>query len=481
MSKSASIDTAVPSGSVSGRQVLGILAAVVAAGIVLLLPTPEGLPIPGHRLAAVFVGALVLWATEALPMAITAIMAVAFQPLLGITPIGPAIAAAMSPIFFFVLVMFIIAYAWTKTGLAQRFALWMISKAGTDAKRVVVVFMVGTGVLSTFVSDVPTAAIFMAIALSIFEKLNLQPGKSQFGRVIMLGIPIAALIGGIGTPAGSSINLMGLDMMVANGGTRVPFGHWMLIGVPMVLVLLPIAAWVLLKFFPPEIKTIGLIEDIQRDRARLGGITSNERKVLIITAVMLALWTLSTWFPTSPYLNVYTVALCGSIAMFLPGISLFTWKETQGVIGWDTLLLIMGITSLGDASSKTQLAKWLADTTFGGLAGSSALMIVLGISAFTVVIHLMLPIAPVINAVMIPPLMALATSSGQSPALFALPVIFTASCAFLLPLDAVPLVTYSKGYYKFYDMWKPGLVISIIWVIVMTIAMLTIGPLLGLL
>lgn len=480
MSKSASLESAAASGTISGRQVMGIAAAIGAALLVLLLPAPAGLSEPGHRLAAVFVAALVLWATEALPMAVTAIMAVAFQPLLGITAIGPAIAASMSPIFFFVLVMFIIAYAWTRTGLAQRFALWMISKAGTDAKRVVLVFMAGTGVLSTFVSDVPTAAIFMAIALSIFDKLKLVPGQSQFGRVVMMGIPIAALIGGIGTPAGSSINLMGLDMMAANGGTRVPFGHWMLIGIPMVLVLLPIAAWVLLKFYPPEIKDIGTIEDIQRERIKLGAFRSGEVKVLLITAVMLVLWTASTWFPTVPYLNVYTVALCGAIAMFLPGISLFTWREAQGIVGWDTLLLIMGITSLGDASSKSGLAKWLADTTFGGLEGSSALMIVVVISAFTVVIHLMLPIAPVINAVMIPPLMALATATGQNPALYALPVIFTASCAFLLPLDAVPLVTYSKGYYKFYDMWKPGLVISIIWVIVMTVAMLTIGPMLGL-
>jgi sodium-dependent dicarboxylate transporter 2/3/5 len=236
-----------------------------------------------------------------------------------------------------------------------------------------------------------------------------------------------------------------------------------------------------LKFFPPEIKTIGTLADIQDERAKLGPFKGDEARVLIITAIMLVMWTLSTWFQTSPFFNVYTVSLCGAIAMFLPGINLFSWREVQGAVGWDTLLLIMGITSLGDASSKTQLAKWLADTTFGGLEGSSATMIVLVISAFTVVIHLMLPIAPVINAVMIPPLMALATASGQNPALYALPVIFTASCAFLLPLDAVPLVTYSRGYYKFYDMWKPGLVISIIWVIVMTTAMLTLGPRLGLL
>ena len=479
MGNTASLEKAAGAGT-NSRQTAGIVAAILASVIVLVLPTPEGLSAAGHRLAAIFVGALVLWATEALPMAVTAIMAVALQPLLGITAIVPAINSAMSPIFFFVLVMFIIAFAWMKTGLAQRFALYMISKAGTDAKRVVFVFMFGTGVLSTFVSDVPTAAIFMAIALSIFDKLNLKPGESQFGRVVMLGIPIASLIGGIGTPAGSSINLMGLDMMAANGGPRIPFGYWMMIGVPMVVILLPVAAFVLLKFFPPEIKSIGTLADIQQDRMKLGAITANEWKVIVLTLSMLVIWTAGTWFPTSPYMNVYTVALLGGILMFVPGINLFSWKEAQGVIGWDTLVLIMGITSLGAASSASGLAKWLADTTFGGLESYSPAVIVAIISAFTVVIHLMLPIAPVINAVMIPPMIALATAAGQNPALYALPVIFTASCAFLLPLDAVPLVTYSKGYYKFYDMWKPGIIISIVWVIIMTAAMLTIGPALGL-
>src|SRR5688572_8268925 len=195
------------------KETLGILAAVVTTGIVLVLPTPEGLTPAGHRLAAMFVGALVLWATEALPMAVTAILAIALQPILGIAAIGDAIRDSMSPIFFFVFVMFIIAFAWVKTGLARRFALSMISKAGTDARRVFWVFMIGTAAVSTIVSDVPTAAIFMAVALSIFHKLGLEPGRSNFGRLVMMGIPIASLIGGIGTPAGSSVNMMGLDML----------------------------------------------------------------------------------------------------------------------------------------------------------------------------------------------------------------------------------------------------------------------------
>ncbi len=89
----------------------------------------------------------------------------------------------------------------------------------------------------------------MAIAVGILDKLGLRPG-SRFGRAVMLGIPIAALIGGVGTPAGTSINLLGLVMIEQAGGDRVPFLHWMAIGIPMVAILLPVAAWVLVKFFP---------------------------------------------------------------------------------------------------------------------------------------------------------------------------------------------------------------------------------------
>ena len=488
MGNLATAEQATIAGSRLRVDIAGLAGAVVAMVVVLLLPTPLGLPSEGQRMAAIFAGTLVLWSTEALPIAVTALIALALQPIFGLTTLvttgrptttailGAAVGNFMSNPFFFVLVMFTIAFAWTKTGLARRFAFWMIARAGTDAKRTVYVFVIGTGLISTMISDVPCAAIFMAIALGIFEKLKLQPG-SQFGKAVMIGIPIGALIGGVGTPAGSSVNLLGLTMIEQNGGARIPFLHWMAIGIPMVIVLLPAAAWVLTKFFPPEIKSIGKLEDIQRERRQLGPISRNEWKVIGIMGTMLALWILSTWIPA---IDIYLVGMCGACAMFVPGIGLFTWKEVQNATGWDTLMMIGGVTSLGQASSRTGLAKWLAESTLGGLQDWNVIFLIAAISAFTVVIHLMLPINPVINAVMIPPIMAMGTAAGVNPALYALPVIFTASSAFLLPLDAVPLVTYSQGYYKMQDMFVPGLVISVMWVILMTTLMMALGPMLGL-
>jgi sodium-dependent dicarboxylate transporter 2/3/5 len=203
-----------------------------------------------------------------------------------------------------------------------------------------------------------------------------------------------------------------------------------------------------------------------------------ERKLIAILALMLALWIASTW---APQLDVAAVGLAGAVAMFLPGVGLLEWKQVERGAGWDTLLMIAGVTSIGAASVETGLAKWLVEGTMGGISEWSPLLIVAAVSAFTVVVHLVLPIGPVVNAVLIPPIALLAVTTGQSPVLYALPVAFTASCAFLLPLDPVPLLTYTKGYYRMFDLLLPGTILSVAWVVVMTILMLVVAPAVGLL
>ena len=205
----------------------------------------------------------------------------------------------------------------------------------------------------------------------------------------------------------------------------------------------------------------------------LGPVSAREWRVLLILATMIVLWILSTWFPA---LNVVLVSLVGAIVMFLPGMQLFTWKEAERAIGWEALMMVGGVTALGAASVETGLAQWLVDSSLGGLEEWGAVSIVALVSAFTVIVHLALPIGPVINSVLIPPLALLALSTDQNPALYALPVAFTASCAFLLPLDAVPLLTYGKGYYRMLDMVVRGTVLSVFWIVIITALAVGLGP-----
>ncbi len=454
----------------------GIVASILIASIILMLPAPEGLSVEGQRMAALFAIALILFVTEAIPIAMTSVLVLMLQPIMGITDnIREAFDSWITPVLFFVLVMFIIAQAVSVTGLARRFGLWLLARAGTDSRRVIMVFVIGTGILSLIMSDVPACAIFMAMGLGIIDRMNLKPG-SAFAKAMMLSIPIGALIGGVGTPAGSSINLLGLDQLEKFGGIAVRFLDWMMIGIPMIIILLPLAAWIITRFYPPEVAAIGGLDSIRQERAEIGPMTPDQMKVVVILGTMVVLWILSTWYPI---FDVYIVGIAGAVAMFLPGIRILNWKQAQAGTGWDALLLIGGVTSLGGASVATGLAQWMVDSSLRGIADWGTIWVIALISAFTVLIHLILPINPVIVTVLIPPLTILANDTGVNPALYALPVAFTASCAFLLPIDAVPLLTYGKGYYKMLDMLPPGAVLSVIWVILISVLLVVIGPVLG--
>ncbi|MBM4188838.1 MAG: DASS family sodium-coupled anion symporter [Gemmatimonadetes bacterium] len=458
------------------RAWLGLGAAIGLGALLLALPTPAGLSPEGHRMGALFAFATVLWATEAFPVAVTALLALALQPLLGVAPLGVAFQTFISPVFFFVIAMFAIAQAFVSSGLDRRFALWLLAHAGTDSRRVLAAFMIGTATISTIVSDVPCTAIFMAMALGLFERMGIRPGESNFAKSVMIGIPIAAFIGGVGTPAGSAINVLGLGLLEQQAKVAVSFLAWMAIGIPMVVALLPVAWWALVTVYPSERPTIGAVEAVGAERAALGPLGRAEIRTMAIVGTMVALWVASTWIRQ---LDVVLVSVLGAAALFFPGMGIFTWATVQRSTGWDVLLVIGGVTSLGAASAKTGLAAWLVDAALGGAAGMAPIWLLAAISVFTILVHLVVTIGPVIVAVVVPPMIVLAERAGVNPALYALPVIFSASCAFLLPLDAVTLVTYSRGYYRMHEMWRPGLVVSAAWVVVMTALLMLLGPGLG--
>tara|TARA_B100001123_G_scaffold386087_1_gene460150 strand:- start:2293 stop:3708 length:1416 start_codon:yes stop_codon:yes gene_type:complete len=454
----------------------GLVIALAAFLLILFLPVSDSLSVEGHRLLALTVACLILWVTEALPIPVTSILAIAGQALVGSATMRQATNNFISPVFFFVLAMFLFAAVVRQTELDSRFAHWLLSKSGTDTRKILLAFMIGTAVISSIMSDVPACAVWMALGLGILQQENLQPGSSNFGKALMLGITIAAFIGGVVTPAGSSINILGLILLADLGGGEVPFLKWMAIGIPMGVILIPISWVVLLKFFPPEISNISV--NPEEGNSSKEPLNIGQKKVMAIFGIVIVLWILSNWFKDA--LDVTMIALSGSIVLFLPGIGVSKWKEASKGIGWDILLMVGAVTSIGLASRDTGLACWAVSSIFDGAGGISILWLLVAISTFTVLIHFVLPIGPVVNAVMIPPIMALAIAIGQPPILLVLPVIFTASCAFLLPLDAVALITYSKGYYRMTDMLWPGLVISVFWVIVLTGLMLLVVPWLGL-
>ncbi|OIQ07599.1 sodium-dependent dicarboxylate transporter SdcS [Moorella thermoacetica] len=449
-----------------GKVLAGLLAIIVYI-ILTNLPTPANLPPQGQKALAFMVAVVIVWVFEVIPIGISAALFLMIMDILKVFPMKDAMANFATTTLFFILSAFIIAITFINTGLGNRVSLMVSAIFGQKTDRVLLSFMLPTAIISSVLADIPTAVIFSSIAYPLLQKNGCLPGKSNFGKALMLGIPIAAAIGGIATPAGSGLNIMSISLLKNTAGVEINFLQWALIGFPMAI-LLTLAAWyIVLKFYPPEFDHVRGLEDIAKARQDLGPLTVNEKKFIAIFSVTLVLWFTQPWNHIDPSV----VAIITASSFFLPGVKLATWDDVKGKLSWDVLLLLGTANSLAMAIWQLKGAAWLANTVLGGLAGVGLLIVLFAVTAFGIFSHLIIPVGGAVVAVAIPVLAVLAKNTGINPALLVIPIAYTASCVFLLPLDPIPLTTYHYKYWKFWDMMKPGFFISLVWLVLMVIFM----------
>lgn len=449
------------------RQVLLGLVAVIVYLILANLPTPAGLSPEGQKALAYMVAAVILWVTEVIPIGVSAMLLALGLPLLKIVPTPSAMGNFMIPTVIFVFSAFIMAITFMKTGLGERLSLNVATLFGNRSDRVILSFMLTTSIVSMVLADIPTAVMMAGIAYPMLQKNNCTPGKSNFGKAIMLGISVACSIGGIGTPAGSGMNVLALSLLKANAQLEVSFLQWSVVGIPVALILTFAAWWILVKWFKPEFETVAGLDDIASRRAALGGLSSAEKKFMVIFGITLLLWFTQTWNK----LDLPTVAILTVTVFFLPGINLVNWDDVKGKIGWDVLLLIGAANTLAYSLTSTKAAGWLATSLLGGMSSVGVVAALAAAIAFGIFFHLVVPVGSAFLAVTVPVLALMATNLGMNPALLVIPIGFTASCVFLMPLDPNMLTTYNYKYWSFTDAMKPGFFISLVWLVVLTIAM----------
>jgi len=446
-----------------------IILAVIALVYIGLtsLATPAGLTPGGQKALALMVCAVIAWVSEAIPIGVSSVLFTMLLVGLKIVPAKDAMANFMITTIVFIFAAFIIAAAFIGSGLGNRLALVISGLFGNKPKNVLFSFMLFTTIVSTVLVDIPTAIIFSGIAYTILKKNDCMPGKSNFGRSIMIGIPVAAAIGGIGTPAGSGLNLLSINLLKSSANVEINFLQWAAIGIPMALILSLVAWFVIKTMYPAEFDVVKGLEDTKSELKQLGGLSKDEIKFAIIFGITLILWF------TQPLTKLDTafVAILSASTLFLPGIELCTWENVKGKIALDVLFLIGSSNALAMAIVSTKAAGWLATTFLGGLAGMSIFVLLISVTAFGIFSHLLVPAGSAVLAICIPVLGILAANIGINPILLALPIAFTASCVFIMPLDPIPLTTYDYKYWKMTDMIKPGFIIALAWIVINAIFM----------
>ena len=480
----------------SARQGVCFLAALAVMAAVLLLPAPEAIQTPKGPLAlsvqgkaalAVLALAVVLWATEAIPFAVTGLLALVLLVMTRVAPLNDLVAWGFgNTIIVFFLGVLLFSAAIAETDLLKRLTTWVLYHLGHRPRAIILAFIVVGAMLSAWITDMAVAAMLMPIGVSILRDAKVEPLKSNFGRALMIACAWGPLIGGVATPAGCGPNPLTMQYLKELGGIEFSFTDWMLVGFPATLLMIPLGWLVLVKVFPPEPLDLKLAaEDCRRRFEEFGPLKWREIAALLIFALMVALWV----FPKPiqnltggriDYLDIRFVAIACACLFFLPGIGVITWKRAEASVSWGGLILIVTGLALGKAIHATGAAAWLAYVAFHKLGSLHPVLMVFAVVLGVSLMKVMFSSNTVTGAIMVPLLIALATSLGLDPKLVAIPAGITASLAFILvtstPTNVIP---YSAGYFTIGDMVKAGLIMTIVSSACVTASICVVGKLFG--
>ena len=463
-------------GSFNVRKAVMFVVAVLIAAVLWFLPLDaygiEGLTVIQERVIAIFALATILWITEAVPSWATSVSVIGLllfttsnsafnfmrsgidkSELLDHTSI---MATFADPIIILFLGGFILAIAATKSGLDVLLARTLIRPFGTKSENVLLGFILITGVFSMFVSNTATAAMMLTFLAPVFRTL---PADGKGRIALTLSIPVAANIGGMGTPIGTPPNAIALKYLNDPNGLNLNlgFGEWMAFMMPLTIVLLLIGWMLLKKFFPFTKKTIHLT---------IGGELQHNWRTVVVAVTFIV--TVALWM-----LDKVTGVGANTVAMLPIAVFAFTGVITANdlkEIDWAVIWMVAGGFALGLAMNGTGLAEAAVKSIPFGEFNPFVIMVVSGLVCFalsnfisnTATAALLIPILTVVCAGMGHSLDAI---GGTSTIIIGVAV--AASCAMSLPISTPPnAIAYSTGLIQQTDMVKAGLSIGVISMII---------------
>ncbi|MBI4212340.1 MAG: SLC13/DASS family transporter [Deltaproteobacteria bacterium] len=467
------------------------LFAGAALGIYFLLPASlspisdaSGLSASGRTVTSIAALMAILWVTEMLPLAVTALLPLVLFPLFGTaTPQEASTSYADRTIFLF-FGGFILAAAMQQWNLHQRFALTTLSFVGPKLGRIVAAFMAVTAFISLWVSNTATAAMMFPIALSTIELFERHAPEQtstarRFSVCMMLGIAYAASIGGLGTLIGTAPNALFAAFVHAEYGTTISFRSWLTVGLPLVVLLLPFTWLILTKiaFRLPRHAAIPESAGALSAHRNLGPITPPERMTLAVFVITAGLWIfrlpLEHLIPYFARVDDAGIAMAAALACFaLPacdgkGSRLIPWNAVEK-IPWGVLLLLGGGLSLAKGLSQHGVTTYVSHHV-ASLQHLPPFLLILLVAALTLVITEFASNTAT-AATLFPLLAALAAGMNVNPYLLLIPATLASSCGFMMPAGTPPnAIIFASNRLTVKDMCKAGILIDLLAIVLISI------------
>lgn len=509
--------------------------------IILLLPTPTGMPPAAHRLVAVAVLMAGLWMTQAIPLAATSLIPLALFPLLGIQSAEETSKAFVEDSLFLYVGGMIIALGIERWNLHRRIALRIVSVVGVSPKQLVVGFAIATFGLSMWISNTATTMLMLPIGLAmlrIFEDSSRAPSSTPtdghptssnrtdaLAAPLLLTLAYASTLGGMATLVGSPTNAqaIGLYRKQLPDAPEVYFSEWLLSCGPIAAFYLVIAVLVLTWKLPGHSDQDTILRDALRRRLlELGTITKSEFRMLLVFLVTGLLWVtrqplvigqvkvISGWlvhfesladqvstmlggqgqlFPKKGIISDATVAMFVAVAMFIlpsgsrsatgQAVSLMDWTTAKR-LPWDMILLFGGGFALASGFKSTQLASWLGETLKGPLQELPGWAVIAVMCLMLIMLTELTSNVATVSAVL-PTLLAMAEPLNMDPRMLFVPATLATSAGFILPVGTPPnAIVFGSGKIKSGEMARYGLILNLVGVPILTIGTyLLIKPIMG--
>jgi sodium-dependent dicarboxylate transporter 2/3/5 len=449
------------------------------------------MPQEAWRVAAIGLWMAVWWATEAIPVFATAfIPLVAFDPL-GIAPIRDAAAPYANPIIYLFLGGFMMALALEKWNLHRRIALAILDRIGTDGRRLIGGFMFVCAILSMWMTNTSTTMMLLPIILSVSSVIRENAGdltpkeRQNFQVAILLGLAYSASIGGLATLIGTPPNALLVGFMAENYGLEISFARWMMIGVPITFIMLPITWFLLTRYiFPVNVPENDAVrEHLHVMREQMGEMTAPERRVAVIFIAVIACWMLrrplTEWLGLTGVSDAGIVMTAAVLLFMMPSgdrtqPQLMTWHDATR-LPWGVLILFGGGLSLAAAVSSSGLALWLGESLAPLNAFGTAVLVVSAVALVIFLTELTSNLAT--TATLLPVVGAIALQAGVPAIVMTVPITIAASCAFMLPVATPPnAIVFATGAISIPQMVRAGIVLNILGIILVTLISLFAAP-----
>jgi len=458
---------------------IGLIAGPLGMLVTLLVLPPAGIPDAGWNAVGLVWWMAVWWMTEALPLSATAFLPFLVLPLTGVADANKTASSYYSPIMFLFIGGAFLALAIERTGLHRRLALFIMGFAGAKPWQLLLGVMTATAVLSSFISNTSTALIMMPMALAMLAAGGVRKGEtSGMAGALPMGIAFAASIGGLGTMIGTPTNAIAAGLIEKTLGTKITFLTWAMYGIPIVLIAVPLAAWLIARVQKLDADSF----DPVSAREAIGtSITWSiaERRLIPVVVLAFIAWVLQPWlegfFPKGGLTDGSIAAIAGLVLFVLPdgtGRAMLTWPEANRA-PWDVVLMFGGGLAMAMGMTESGLTRWMGEMLLP-LQYVPLPIVALVLVAFVILVTEFASNIAAASGIM-PVVAALVAALGADPILLALPAAFAATWGFMLPAGTGPnALAWATGHCSMRSMIKAGLgldvagvflLVGVVWVI----------------